>query len=140
MGITIHKILGKKRQYSLAELTHGSEKMTAEIWDEEGNLKDYIGEKNLSVEMSYDQLISIKLIENFDDFDSSIVFLKNRFRIKGRVIQIVKTKYDILIDLYLQTGPEFISILKSEIGDLELKEEQGVEIEVKGLKFFPTNN
>ena len=140
MGITIHKILEKAEQYSVVELTHGSEQLVAKVWNEYDSLKDKIGEENLIVEMNYDQLVGIKLIEDFNDFDSSITSRGGNYVIKGRVSQTIKTESDCLIDLYLQTGPEFISILKSEIGDLELKEEQGVEVELTDLKFFPTNN
>ncbi len=49
-------------------------------------------------------------------------------------------KNDVWIDLYLQTGAEFISILKSQIKDTVVQIDQGLEIEVTNLMFFPSSN
>lgn len=138
MGVTIHRILDKIDEYAIAELTHGSERMIAKVWAKGDALDGKVGVENLIVEIGYDQLLNAKMIGNFNDFDSSISFQKNRYTVKGRVIQVIKTDEDYLIDLYLQTGPDFVSIYKSEIGDLTLTEEQGVEIEISGLRFFPS--
>tara|TARA_B110000046_G_scaffold59224_1_gene66480 strand:- start:1122 stop:1487 length:366 start_codon:yes stop_codon:yes gene_type:complete len=120
------------------ELTHGTEKIVAQVWGVNDTIKNKIG-KELIVEMNYGQLLAIKLIKDFNDSDASISQKDNAYILKGRVHQIIKTEDDFLIDLYLQTGPEFLLISESIIGDLELKEGQGIELEVSDLKFFPKN-
>jgi hypothetical protein len=52
MGITIHKILHREQQYTFAELTRGSERILAKVWDQENNLKTKIGEEDLVVEIN----------------------------------------------------------------------------------------
>ena len=139
MGIKIREIIKWDGNYAIAILNHGSEEITAKVWDKLRSLKKIKKDQDLLVELNYDRLIEIKVITNFNDSESEIVSQKDYFSIKGRVIQLMQMENDVLIDLYLQTGPEFISILKSEIGDLELEKEQGVEIRVTDLKFYPTN-
>lgn len=138
MGITIHNILKNDKEYSLVELNHSQEKLIAKVWNKDGRLKEKVGHENLIVEINYEQLINIKILENYDDFDSKISQKETNYLIKGRISQIIKTENDVWIDLYLQTGPEFITILKSQIGELEIQIDQGVEIEVTNLKFYPT--
>ncbi|UTW63192.1 hypothetical protein KFE98_03275 [bacterium SCSIO 12741] len=139
MGITIHKILDQKDQFAYAELTHGTERFKAHVWNEKEDLEKQIGIENLLVELNYDRLLSLKLIEGFQDKDSYIRRIDQHYQIRGRVIQIMKTETDTLIDIYLQTGPDFISILQSQIGNLNLDKEQGVELEITELKFFPSH-
>jgi len=138
LGIIIHSILEKFEDYAVVELTHGTEKIVAQVWGVNDTIKNKIG-KELIVEMNYGQLLAIKLIKDFNDSDASISQKDNAYILKGRVHQIIKTEDDFLIDLYLQTGPEFLLISESIIGDLELKEGQGIELEVSDLKFFPKN-
>lgn len=140
MGITIDKILAKEGSYAVAELRHGKTNLVAKVWDEENVLKDQIGKDNLIVELNFDQLLAVKLLENFDDVDASIIPTNNSFILKGRICQILAIENDVLIDIYLQRGLEFISILESECEGLELKEQHGIEIEVIDLTFYPVYN
>jgi hypothetical protein len=138
MGITVLKILNKTEEYAVAELMYGSEKLVAQVCDADGKLKDKIGKKNLDIELDYDQLVSVKLIEDFNDADSLIRQQESNYIVKASVHSIMKIEDDSLIDLYIQTGVNFLAIQQSEIGDLELKEEQGIEVELTQLRFFPT--
>ena len=140
MSIRINKIENYSGKFANVILTHGQEVLKAKVWDESKDLeKRVIEEQNLIVEMNYDELLSIKILDKYKDEDSIIKAENQNYLIRGKVIQFIELKSDVWVDLYLQKGAEFISILKSQIKDLEVELEQGVEIVVSNLKFFPSS-
>jgi len=145
MKIEIIKIVGESGDFSIVELKIGTEKLTAKVCDIHGLLG--IGNDTIQyVETEYDQLLNIKLIDNFYDSDSNICANNNNILIKGRVNQILEIgdetleiEDETLIHVYLNSDLGYITILKSEIGNLELKVGQGVEIEVNDLELYTIN-
>ena len=141
MSINILEIESYSEKFANAILTHGEEVLKAKVWDESKDLKTSIEKKlSLIVEMNYDELISIKILDKYKDEDSIIKAKDKNYIIRGKIIQFVELKNDVWIDLYLQKGAEFISILKSQIKGKEVLVEQGLEIEVTNLMFFPSKN
>ena len=64
--------MGREELYSIAELTHGSENITAKVLDENNSLGKLINKEPLVVELDYNRLVDIELINNFRDSDSVI--------------------------------------------------------------------
>ena len=139
MAIKIQQVVGRQENFSLARLSHGPNEMTAKVWDENDQLKQVAASEALAVELSYEKLLRAKPIESFEDVDSLIKASGDNFTIRGQVCQTIELKGDVLIDLFIQNGRDFISIQQSELGDLELKIGQGLEIVVTELRFFPCN-
>ncbi|WP_027419008.1 hypothetical protein [Crocinitomix catalasitica] len=140
MGIRINKILEQINEYCLVDLTHGENRLEAKVHGKENDIKDLISVEDLIVELDYNKLLKTTLIQNFNDDDSLIKKINDHFLIKGRVINIIKTEKEFLIDIYLRTCADFILIEESLKEDLELKEGYGVEIELTDLIFYPTKN
>ncbi len=138
MSIKVKKIISQKGEFTKVLLIHGENEMTALIKSKIDTLINFIGSQtNIIVELDYEKLIAAKVISDFDNSDSAIATKDDHYIIRGSVSQIIKMENDTLIDLYLYTGPEFITILKSETHGIDFEVDQGIEIEIAGLMFLP---
>lgn len=116
-------------------MTHGLEKITVKVKDDFNNLENQINKEDLIVAIDFKKVVGIKLIEYFSDSDSSMSQRDTNYKIKGRVFQMIEIENDFLIDVYIQNYADFVSFLKSEIQDIELQLEEGVELLLEDLVF-----
>ncbi len=88
--------------------------------------------------MDYDELIKIQKLDKYFDSDSLIMQKDRHYVIRGKVIQTISDQNNLLIDIYLQKGPEFITVIIPKTMDLNIKEGEGIEAILTNLRFYPT--
>jgi hypothetical protein len=139
MGICIKQIVGFVSHDYLVKIQHGEQQLQARLANvsKEG-LENFIKSgEDILVEMEYNSILSSRILENYDDERDAVIMAKeNHHLIRGKVCQLLPIENDVMVDLYIRTGPEFICTLLSEYNGLNLAVDQGIEIELTGLTFI----
>lgn len=108
----------------------------AAIVDSRGSCEPALGE--FMVEMSYEQVVTAESIDPFDDWTSGLwQHADDSVRIRGRISALHDGENgETLADLYVMNGPEFL--LLRDLGSINkvVKEGQGLEVVVKGLRVY----
>lgn len=96
-----------------------------------------------TVEMSFDELVTWRVLPLFEDDQSCIcpaVDVEGATTLVGRVHNVTEIgEGSQVVDLYLQTGPEFLAICTNELGGEAPRVGTGLAVTVRGLCFFPTH-
>jgi hypothetical protein len=141
MSIVIRHLGKEQGATTLALLTHGEFEFTAMVHGSKGELVAHLNQDCL-VEMSFEKLVSWRELPEFDDKQSCIrsaTHDKDAITLSGRVHSITEVdERSQTLDLYLQTGPEFLAISSEELGGSAPKVGTALEITVHGLCFYPT--
>ncbi len=125
-----------------AQVRHGPHVFVALVNGNKDSLEPLLG-RQTQVEMSFQNVINWRELADFQDDDSGIgasTIAGDAIVVRGRVHKVMPIDSDAsVIDLYLQTGPEFIAIDSAELGGFIPSIGTGLEIHVQGLCFYPIN-
>jgi len=142
MSIIIQRLKEKFDTKMLAEILHSEEEFVALVSGSAESLQAHLGSECL-VELGYEKVIEWKVIPDFQDEMSGIAGCSsqpNFTTVKGRVHHVMEMgDNQSVIDLYIQTGPEFMTVASGELGDETPVLGSGIEITVENLCFYPTN-
>jgi hypothetical protein len=95
-------------------------------------------EKPLQAEISFDEIISWKIVDDFEDAQSGIWQEQDGIHLLGRVHSVLYYgEEDIVTDVYLQNGQEFFTVNLNAAKDEVPGANEGLEIVVKILFLFP---
>ena len=124
-----------------ATLRHGDHEFNVLIHGKKIDLLPLLG-KSMRTEVSFDRIVSWTRLNDFDD-DQSCIKSSNEFvgahTLRGRVHNVIEIESNkSIVDLYLQTGPEFLAISSEELGSQMVPVGTALEITVYGLRFHPT--
>lgn len=95
--------------------------------------------KEIHFEIDYDEIIDWKIINVFNEEVSGLFSMKGNIIVRGEIHNYIEMDNDVIIDIYIRNGPEFISILSSEINGFTPKGQEGIELEIKGLCIYPVH-
>lgn len=123
----------------MVNLTHGNHIFTAKVFGNRRSHSPLIGEENITVELDYAEILKIEILPEFKDEISEIRKIDDYFSVKGTIINIIESHEEKLVDIYLQTGPEFLQICLPKTHDFVLKKEIGLLVLLSDLRFYPTN-
>lgn len=94
--------------------------------------------RSVNFEMDYEEILNYTTSQDYDDFQSGLFMVgDNSIKVLGRVHNLIESGKDTIIDIYIQQGAEFISVLSSEIGNNVPNINDGIEIVVRGLTIHP---
>ena len=134
MAIKIIGIISNSGNDNICLVRHGDLEFSAEV-DFNGALEK---DSEYFFEMGYEAIEEIVKVQIFEDSMSGIfpTSSENELCVVGRVSGIFRENNIELIDLYIQRGPEFITIDRKDIpiGNYDLHD--GVKIVFKNLKFY----
>ena len=142
MSIILERVGAPHGSSVLALVRHGDHAFFALVAGDEKELQLLVGQDVL-VEMSFEQVASWRELPDFQEADS---YMKESTQapgavmLQGRVHNVIPIDAEsATVDLYLQTGPEFIAIDSKEIGGYIPAVGSALEVHVHGLCFCPTN-
>ncbi|WP_256077162.1 hypothetical protein [Massilia sp. YIM B04103] len=142
MSITVVQLGVEHGSLTHAQVQHGAHVFAALVNGSRESLAPLLGCQTL-VEMSFQDVADWRELPDFQDEDSCIqasAVIRNAVVVRGRVHNVLPVDSESsVIDLYLRTGPEFITIESSELGGFIPTVGAGLEIHVQGLCFYPTN-
>jgi hypothetical protein len=142
MSIIVRELRNRVGNRSMAILEHHQQKILAYVYGTIDQLERHVGNACI-VEMDFKNLLSWKSLAEFDDQDSRIVGLGGEdasARIIGRAYSVIELdNAKMLVDIYLRNGPEFIAAEISVSDGIQPSVGSGIEIEVTGLCFYPSN-
>ena len=141
MSIVIYQLGSERREATSAHIGHGGHQFEALVHGGKAALIKLINQECLT-EMSFERVASWNELQEFQDEESCIKpsadFL-GAVTLCGRVHNITEVNAGVrIIDLYLQTGPEFLAISSKELGGFVPSVGTGLKITVHGLCFYPT--
>jgi len=94
--------------------------------------------ESVLVELSYETVVAWSVVPDFDDTASGLWQDGDSTRIRGRVSNLVPLEDgDILIDIYVCNGPEFLLTRALDLGGEVPPEGTGLELVVGGLCLHP---
>lgn len=141
MSITILRLGKEQGPRVSAKVRHGSHEFVALIDGSRSTLTELVGE-DCVVEMLFDSVASWRELHEFQDDQSCIMSSANTpdaATLRGRVHNISDLDDNSqIIDLYLQTGPEFLAVSSAELNGVVPALGSALEITVHGLCFYPT--
>ena len=138
MSIVVKKVierLDSKKVFVEAE--HNDNLLHAFLVDDT-DVETYLNTE-VSFEMDYKGIIDWLMIEDFDEWESGLFERNGNIVVKGKAHNLLDVERDTIIDIYIMNGPEFISILSSEINSIIPKIDQGIEVEINGLCIYPVH-
>lgn len=142
MAIVIQRLMEKHGTKVLAEVLHSDAELVAFVSGTEESLQQHIGSECL-VELDYGRVIDWKEIPGFQDETSCIkgcTSQPNSTTVRGRVHNVMDiSDQKSIIDIYIQSGPEFLSVESEELKNWVPAVGTGLEITVENLCFYPTN-
>jgi hypothetical protein len=142
MSIVIQQLKEKLDTKMLAIVLHSDAELVALVSGSEELLNKHLGSECL-VELDYDKVIAWKEVPDFQDETSGIQGSSsqpNAATLRGRVHNVMDIgDQTAIIDIYIQSGPEFLSVESGELGNQTPAIGAGVEITVENLCFYPTN-
>jgi hypothetical protein len=142
MSITILHIEVQQNDKCLARVRHEENELLVLVYGDAEFLSAKLGQE-LIVEMNYTRLLRWKECPEFSDEKSYIRqnhASQDAISVYGRVHNVMAVgEGEELIDLYIQNGPEFLSIAKSELGASAPAIGTGIEVTLEGLCFYPSN-
>ncbi|UTY59561.1 hypothetical protein [Massilia sp. erpn] len=142
MSITLVQLGVKCDSLIHAQVQHGAHVFAALVNGSQENLEPLLGHQ-FPVEISFEKVANWRELSEFQDEDSCIktdAIIQDAVVVRGRVHNVLPIdSASSVIDIYLQTGQEFIAIESNELGGFIPKIGTGLEIHVQGLCFYPTN-
>ncbi len=141
MAIVVHSLLEERGPAVFARVSHAGREFAALV---DGSLSTWTKElgRSIIVELSFDRVVSWRLVPDFDDDDSGIIAVEDApeaLVIRGRVHSVIPVDADTaVLDVYLRAGPEFLTLDSNELGGSSPVIGSGIELIVEGLCFRPT--
>jgi hypothetical protein len=138
MAIVLHAIESVADRMVTALIEHGGRRFSASVAGDPDRLRAAIGAP-LLVELDYQVVRSFRVLEHDDPVAHGLFPLPSGdIRVVGAVHNIMRfPSTPTLVDVYLQTGPEFITFEADALGE-EPMLGTGIEVVVAGLCFYPT--
>ncbi len=142
MSIIIESIDSEQGTTVRAHVRHELSEFVALVYGTRESLRLHL-RKECLVEMTFERVIAWHEIQDFDDESSCIKATPQRsdaITIQRRVHSVIAVDADSsIVDLYLRTGPEFLTIDVKELGGFVPQVGTGLEVTVVGLCFYPTS-
>ena len=139
MSIVVKKVIERlDNKKVFVEAEHNDNILHAFLVDDT-DVETYLNTE-VFFEMDYKGIINWLMIEDFDDCESGLFERDGSIVVKGKVHNLIDVEGDTIIDIYMMNGPEFISILSSEINSIIPKIDEGIEVEINGLCIYPVNH
>ena len=141
MSIVIRSLGKQQGESTVACVAHGAYEFTALVHGSKSGLASLVNRDCLA-EMSFSRIASWKAIPDFSDEQSCIRTSsegEGAIVVLGRVHNFTEVDdHSGIVDLYLQTGPEFLAISSQELGGDIPVVGTALEVTVYGLCFYPT--
>lgn len=142
MSVVIQRIEAQEDGKCLALVRHEENEFLSHVCGNAESLSTQLGRECI-VEIGYTRVVAWKELPGFVD-DQSFIRPSRAYpgaiSVKGRVHGVIAVgDGEEIIDLYVQNGPEFLSIAKSELGAAAPTIGNGMEVTLEGLCFYPTN-
>ena len=141
MSIVIHRLGNEEGAATCAHLRHGDYEFAALVHGSKESLSKLLNQECLT-EMSFERIASWSELPEFHDEQSCIKPSAEVFgavTLRGRVHSTTQVDVNVqVVDLYLQTGPEFLAISSVELGGVVPSVGTALEVTVHGLCFYPT--
>jgi len=132
MSFQILEILGSQPEGISVKVSHQANQITALITNPVSS-ETLVG-KLIDVEISFDKVLDWKVIGDFDDTKSGIWQEPDGIHLLGRVHNILDYgDGKIIIDVYMQNGPEFFTVSSEAIDNTAVEGSSGLEITVGNL-------
>src|SRR5262245_43362098 len=127
MAFQLTEILDSKSENVLAKVLHQNNQLHATVRGlEEHNVS--VGEP-FQAEISFDQILDWKVVDDFEDSESGIWQEEDGIHLLGRIHSILDYGDGrIVIDAYIQNGPEFFTVNLNAIEDDTPDANDGLEI------------
>lgn len=142
MSIVILGLGSEHGEITSAQVRHEHHVFEALIYGKKASLAELVNVECL-VEMAFDEVTGWVELEDFDDENSCIKASESKsggVTVRGRVHSAIEVRPGIqIIDLYLRNGPEFLSISSEELGGFTPSIGAALEVNVNGLRFYPSN-
>ena len=136
MSIVIQDIVGSNGDRCSCTITHGTSTLVADVHGDKDSLTKFINDE-LIVEIGFDQVVSARLILDFNNNDSRIAQNESTVSLFGVVHNILEHDESIF-DIYIQNGPEYFSVTSGEWA-INPGTGDGVVVDVTGICFYPTS-
>jgi hypothetical protein len=141
VSIFIHRLGNEQGATTSAHLRHGNYEFAALVHGSKESLSKLLNQECL-IEMSFERIASWRELSEFKDEQSCIkpsAEVIGAVTLRGRVHSTTGVDVNVqVVDLYLQTGPEFLAISSAELGGLVPSVGTALEVTVYGLCFYPT--
>lgn len=141
MAIVVHSLVEERGSATFARLGHEGREFAALVDGSAATLAKVLGQ-SIIVEISFDRVVSWRLLPDFDDADSCIMAVDDApevLVVRGRVHMSVRLdERTELLDVYLRAGPEFLAVNSTELGGSSPAIGSGIELLVAGMCFYPT--
>jgi hypothetical protein len=141
VSIVIHRLGNEQGAATSADLRHGNYVFAALVHGSKESLFKLLNQECLT-EMSFERIVSWSELPEFQDEQSCIEPSGEFFgavTLRGRVHSTTEVDVNVqVVDLYLQTGPEFLAISSEELGGAVPSVGTALEVTVYGLCFYPT--
>ena len=139
MAIVIKKIISEiddKKFWVKAK--HNGKTLQVYVIDQRNCINTYL-DKEITFEMEYESILNWKIIDKFNQEDSGLFCNGDNTIVRGMIHNFIETDNDIIIDIYIMNGADFLAILSSEIEHYIPKGKEGIELVVKNLCIYPVH-
>jgi hypothetical protein len=141
VSIVIRRLSNEQGAATCAHVRHGNHEFAALVHGSKASLAKLLNRECLT-EMSFERVASWRELPQFEDEQSCITPSTEIFgavTLRGRVHSTTEVGDNVqVIDLYLQTGPEFLAVSSEELGGVIPSIGTALEVTVHGLCFYPT--
>ena len=141
MAILIQKLVHEHGGKTSAFISHGDHKFEAFVHGSRAELAPRV-DTDCMAEMTFERAVSWRELPEFDDAQACIMQsaeVAGAVLVQGRVHNIIERGNDPpLVDLYLQTGPEFLVIPSEKLDGYIPVVGAGLEVPLVGLCFWLT--
>jgi hypothetical protein len=139
MSFQIVEIVETQPEKIQAVVKHGTHQMSVTIAGQSAG--DIMAGESFPAEIGYDQILDWKVIDDFEDARSGIWQGQDGIHLLGRVHNILDYgDGKIIMDVYIQNGPEFFTLSSEAIADAAFESNDGLEIIVGNLYIYPAEN
>ncbi len=138
MAIVLKTIQSDAAGGVTARVEHGGHELVAMIVGDPARIRAAVGEA-LLVELDYAEVVSSRVLaQDLPDEHGLFPLPSGDVRVVGLVHHVVEVSEGVsLFDLYLRTGPEYVTFESSALGCSPTIGD-GLEVVVGGLRFFPS--
>lgn len=141
MAITVVEVIAQELDRCRARIRYRDNELVAFVRGSLDEVRSMVG-KRCVVELDFARVTQWELIPGFRDDESEIVGIdagSSSVRIRGRACG----KIDVgdgtqLVDIYVQAGPDFVTVDRSQVDTARVSVGDGLEVQVEGLCFYPT--
>ncbi len=135
MPFQIVEILDSQPEGIAAKVSHQGNQVIAIVADR--GLGDIAVGKLIEAEISYDKILSWKVIPDFDDTESGIWQEQDGIHLRGRVHNVLDFgDGKIIMDVYIQNGSDLFAVDLETVDDVP-EANDGLEITVGKLYLYP---